>query len=193
MANSVKFGLSKAYYAVYNEAEGTYGTPVAMPGAKSMSISAEGDESSFYADNIVYYSTNTNAGYSGDFELAEAPESVYVDLLGQVKDANGVLLESTDDKQVTFALLYEVEGNVKNQRFVFYNCTLSRPDTEANTTEDTTEPDTDTLKVRMVSREVDYGTGKKNVVKGSVTDAEATKTIYDKWYDAVYMPTEAAA
>lgn len=193
MANSVKFGLSKAYYAVYNEAEGTYGKPVAMPGAKSMSISAEGDESSFYADNIVYYSTNTNAGYSGDFELAEAPESVYVDLLGQVKDANGVLLESTDDKQVTFALLYEVEGNVKNQRFVFYNCTLSRPDTEANTTEDTTEPDTDTLKVRMVSREVGYGTGKKNVVKGSVTDAEATKAIYDKWYDNVYMPSGAAA
>lgn len=45
----------------------------------------------------------------------------------------------------------------------------------------------------MVSREVDYGTGKKNVVKGSVTDAEATKAIYDKWYDAVYMPSKAAA
>ena len=33
MANKVKYGLSNAYYAVYDETAGTFGTPVALPGA----------------------------------------------------------------------------------------------------------------------------------------------------------------
>lgn len=191
--NAVKFGISKAYYAVYDEKEGTYGTPKPLPGAVSMSINREGDESSFYADNVVYYSMDTNSGYSGDFELAMAPESVYMDLLGQEKDDNGVLMESTDDLQTTFALLYEVSGNVNNQRFAFYNCTLSRPETEANTKQDTTDPDTDTLSIRMISREFEWGTGTKNTVKASVKDEEATKAIFDAWYTTVYTPTKASA
>lgn len=193
MANAVKFGISKAYYAVYDESTGKYLAPVPLKGAVSMSLSREGDESSFYADNIVYYSMTTNNGYTGEFSLAMAPQSVYTDLLGQSKDDNGMLVESTDDKQITFALLYEVDGNVEKQRFCFYNCTLSRPESEANTTEDTVEPDTDTLSIRMISRELAWGSDTINAVKASVTDGEETKALFDKWYDAVTLPTKAAA
>lgn len=193
MANAVKFGLSKAYYAVYDEEKQQYETPVALPGAVSLSISREGDESTFYADNVPFFTMSTNAGYTGDLEIAMAPQSLYTDLLGQEVDDNGVLVESTDDLQKTFALLYEVEGNVNNQRFAFYNCTLSRPETEANTKEDTTEPDTDTLAITMSVRELAWGSDTKNVVKSSATDAEATKAQYDAWYTKVYVPTKAAA
>jgi phi13 family phage major tail protein len=190
---AVKFGISNAYYAVYDESTGKYGTPKRLKGAVSMSISREGDESRFYADNIVYYQMSTNAGYSGDFELALTPDSVYTDLLGQETDANGVLVESSDDKQATFALMYEVSGNAFDQRFVMYNCTLSRPATDAKTKEDTTTPDTDTLNISMVSREFPWGTGVKNIVKASVKNEEATKTQYDNWYTEVYVPTKASA
>lgn len=191
--NAVKFGISKAYYAVWDEDKSEYKTPVPMPGAVSMSLSREGDESSFYADNIVYYTMNTNAGYSGDFVLAKAPKSLYVDLLGQEVDDNGVLVEGTDDKQVPFALLYEVDGNTEKQRFCFFNCTLSRPESEANTKEDTVDPDTDTLSIRMISREFPWENGTKNMVKSSVTDSQETKTQFDQWYTKVYKPTKNAA
>ena len=191
--NAVKFGISKAYYAPWDDTAGKYKTPVRLPGAVSLSISREGDESSFYADNIVYYSMATNAGYSGDFSLAKAPQSVYVDLLGQTVDGKKMLVESTDDKQTPFALLFEVDGNVEKQRFCFYNCTLSRPESEANTKEDTVDPDTDTLSIRMTSREFEFGSDTINAVKASVTDGEETKAVFDKWYTEVQLPTKEAA
>ena len=195
MANeqAVKFGLSNAYYAIYDDTAGTYGTPKPLKGAVSLSISREGDENTFYADNIAYYTINSNAGYSGDLEIALLDDDMRVDLLGQQKDAKGVLLESSDDVPSTFALLYEVQGNINTQRFVFYNCTLSRPETEANTKEDTVEPDTDTLEIRMISRSVEFGTDTLNLVKGSVKDVDATKAVYDAWYTTVYLPTKASA
>lgn len=193
--NKVKFGLKKAYYAPYDEEKGTYGTPVPLPGAKSFSITAEGDESSFYADDIVYYTSNSNAGYSGDFEVAIMPEGVQIDLLGQELDDNKVLVEGVDDKQKPFALLYEVDGDAQKRRFCFYNCVLSRPDSEANSKEDTTDPDTDTLSIRMISREFPWGDGNetKNVIKASVTNDATTKATFDSWYTKVYTPTKAAA
>ncbi len=195
MANeqAVKFGLSNAYYAVYDDTEGTYATPKPLKGAVSLSISREGDESTFYADDIAYYTTNSNAGYSGELEIALFDEDARIDLLGQQKDAKGVLIESTDDVPPTFALLYEVKSNVNDQRFAFYNCTLSRPETEANTKEESVEPDTDTLEIRMISRSVSFGTDTLNLVKGSVKNTEDTKATYDDWYKAVYLPTKASA
>ena len=41
MANKVKYGLSNCYYAVLDETTGTYGTPVAMPGAVNLSLDQE--------------------------------------------------------------------------------------------------------------------------------------------------------
>ena len=195
MANeqAVQFGLSNVHYAIYDDTAGTYGTPKPLKGAVSLSISCEGDESTFYADNVAYYTTNSNAGYSGDLEIALLGDDARVDLLGYQKDAKGVLLESTDDVPHTFALLYEVQGNINTQRFVFYNCTLSRPETEANTKEDTVEPGTDTLEIRMISRNVEFGTDTLNLVKSSVKDVDATKTVYDAWYTTVYLPTKASA
>ena len=190
---AVKFGLKNAYYALYDDTTGKYSTPKRLNGAVSLSISREGDESTFYADDIAYYSTNSNAGYSGEIEIATLKDEMRIDLLGQQTDANGVLLESTDDVPPTFALLYEVSGNINNQRFAFYNCTLSRPETEANTKEDTVEPDTDTLEIRMISRAFTYGTDTLNLVKGSVINTTETADTYNNWFTKVYEPTKASA
>ena len=68
MANKIRYGLSNVYYAVATlgtNNSATYATPVALPGAVSLSLDAEGETSNFYADNIAYYVTNSNNGYSG--------------------------------------------------------------------------------------------------------------------------------
>ena len=69
----------------------TFGTPVAIPGAVNLSLDPEGDTEPFYADDMVYYTTVANNGYSGDLEIALIPESFRKDILKETEDANGVL------------------------------------------------------------------------------------------------------
>ena len=77
-SNKVKFGLKNCHYAkaVFDQEtnEVTFGTPVAIPGAVNLSLDPEGDTEPFYADDMVYYTTTANNGYSGDLEIALLPE-----------------------------------------------------------------------------------------------------------------------
>ncbi len=53
--NKVKFNISNAHYALLNQDDNgkvTWGTPVAMPGAVSISLDPTGEPESFYADGI---------------------------------------------------------------------------------------------------------------------------------------------
>lgn len=56
--NKVKFNIRNVYYAklTINE-DGTYsyGIPVPMPGAVSLSMDPNGEPSVFYADGYAYY------------------------------------------------------------------------------------------------------------------------------------------
>ena len=102
-SNKVKFGLKNCHYAIATlAADGTvtFGTPVAMPGAVSLSLDAEGDNDPFYADDAVYYMVSNNNGYSGDFELALIPESFLTDVMHETEDANGVIVENKDFEDV---------------------------------------------------------------------------------------------
>lgn len=146
-SNKVQFGLSNAHYAVYDESTGKYGTPVAIKGSVSLSLDAEGDSTKFYADNIAYFSTSKNDGYTGSLEIAYVEKQLQIDLLGN-EDDNGLLLEFSDSTAKSFALLFEIDGNINKQRTVLYNCTLSRPSTEADTTENTVEPKTSSSTLR---------------------------------------------
>ncbi|MCD8353563.1 MAG: phage tail protein, partial [Clostridiales bacterium] len=128
-ANKIKYGLKSLYYAKAtfdDDGNVTYATPVAMPGARSLSISAEGEPENWYADNIVYVVLNNNSGYSGDLELALIPEAFLQDIMNETLDDNGVLAENTEAELEHFALLFQFEGDQKATRHVLYNCTASR-------------------------------------------------------------------
>lgn len=71
--NKVKFNICNVHYAlitVNDDGEVTFGTPVAMPGAVSLSLEPNGEPSNFYADGYAYYTISNNMGYEGDLELA---------------------------------------------------------------------------------------------------------------------------
>ena len=182
MANKIKYGLKNVYYAKITEGTGgtiTYGTPVRIPGAVSMSLDAQGEISKFYADNIVYYQTASNNGYEGDLEIALVPESFRTDILGEVKDATtGIIAEYADHQPSSFALLFQFEGDVNAVKHVLYNCTATRPGVEGNTKEESVEPQTSTLTISAAPRSTD------SLVKASCEEGSA----YATWFTAVQEP-----
>jgi len=187
MANKIKYGLSNVYYAVATiDADGaaTYETPVRIPGAVSMSLEPQGENTPFYADNIEYWVGNGNTGYSGDLEIALVPESFRTDVLGEIEDTKGVLVEDMNSAIVHFALLFQFEGDVKATKHVMYNCTCTRPTAGGQTKGENVEPQTETLTVTATS--VYNAALDKDVVKASCTES-SDSTTYTGWTSAVYQ------
>lgn len=188
MGNKVKFNLCNAHYAPIKSGENgesTFGTPAALPGAVSISLDPNGEPESFYADGIEYYIINNNMGYDGDLELAMIPESFRTDILKEETDANKVLVENCNSETGSFALLFEFDGDVKKIRHVLYNCSASRPKIESKTNEESKEVQTETLTIKARPLASGY-------VKAKTGDS-TTQAVYDKWYEAVYMPASTPA
>ena len=182
--NKVKFGLNKVHYAKITawseDGVPTFATPVRIPGAVSLSIDANGEQENFYADNSVYYVINNNAGYTGDLEIALITTDFTTDILGEIQDTNGVLVERNDAETAQFALLFEFSGDKNKIRHVLYCCSASRPKTESSTTEESTEVKTDTLSLKASAL--------PNGIVKSKTCENTDETTYNNWYKSVYIP-----
>ena len=190
--NKIKYGLRNVYYAVATigtNGTATYSTPVALPGAVSLSLSPEGETTPFYADNIKYYVSVSNNGYSGDLELARIPDAFKKDILSYITDGKGVLVENAEAEPVHFALLFQFEGDQKATKHVMYNCTAARPDTNGTTKEDAIDPQTETISVDIGS--IYNATLAKNVVKAECVDG-TDATVYSTWTSTVYITTTTA-
>lgn len=186
-SNKVRYGLSKVHYAIWDEDQKKYGTPKAMPGAVNITFEPQGSQSNFYADNVVYYVSNPTATDSGSLEIADMSDQMMVDLLGYVKDSNGVVREATNAKHPTFALLYQIEGDGNTLRGVRYNVTLNRPTDGAQTTQESVTPNTKTLDYTAAGRDFVIGQNTENILKAHVTDVGETHTTFDNWFTSVYV------
>ena len=148
MANKVRFGLKSLYFAprtVNGQGVATYATPIAIPGARNISLSPIGDSSEFYADNILYWKAANNQGYDGNFEVALIPDEFKLQILGMRQDDKGKIVESLNNVYTDFALLWEFDGDANATRYVLYNCSANRPELSGTTTEASKTPDTSTI------------------------------------------------
>lgn len=184
--NKVQFNLKNVHYAVLTEGVGvggaptyTYGTPVAVPGAVSLSLDAEGGVTPFYADGIVYYQSTANNGYTGDLEMARFPDAMYQAIWGfELDSADKVLTETNGAETVYFALLYQIDGDAENQLYCLYKCSATRPGIGSETNTDSKEPKTQTSSISAIPR----GDGK---IFARTTDS-TTSTVKSGWFTSVY-------
>lgn len=187
--NKIKFGIKKVHWAlatIASDGSATYGTPVAEPGAVSLSMDPQGDATVFYADDIVYYTGANNAGYDGTLELARVSDKFKTDVLGYKVDSKGVLFEDVHAKAQPFALLFEFDGDVKATRHVLYNCTATRPSVSSTTKTETVEPQTESLSLRATSI---YMPALQTDIAKSHTNTSTDATTYANWYNAVVVAT----
>lgn len=181
--NKIKFGLRNVCYSkitITEDGTYTYAYPVKIPGAVSLSLSASGDSTDFFADDSIYFNQTANQGYEGDLSVALIPESFLTDIMGIVKDKNGALLENADAVVSPFALGFEVQGDKRGRRTWFYNCTASRSNQEANTKESSVTPATETLTLKAMPRLSD------KEVKVQLEQNETNTEAYNSFFDEVY-------
>ena len=189
MAAKIKYGLKSVFYAtcsIGTNGTATYGTPKAFPGAVSINMTANGDLTNFYADDVIYWAGENNNGYEGDLEMALITDDFRKDILGEAADGKSVMVESVNSNSQHFALLFEFTEDVGARRHVFYNCVASRPDVAGSTKGESIDPQTETVNIRAMS--VYNSTLNKDVIKATA-DSSADSTTYSGWYSAVYQTT----
>lgn len=187
--NKVRFGLSRVHYAVYDEDTQTYGPVRPLAGAVSINFEPQGSQSNFHADNVIYYVSNPAANDTGSLEIADMADQALIDLLGyEVDPVTGILMEVTNARHPTFAMLYQQEGDGNAKRGVRYNVTLNRPNESAQTTTDSVDPNTITLDYTAVGRDFSVNGEVKNVLKAQCTDAGDEHEAYDAWFNSVVVP-----
>lgn len=180
--NKVLYGIEQCYAAKITETDGeiTYGTPFPVPGAVGLNFDPEGEETVFYADNVKFFIASSNQGYSGDLEIATTPEEFLTQILGRVKDTNGAIFENADDKTARFAFMFQGQGDAKNRRWVFFDCTASRPSRENNTKEESIEVGTETMTITMSPRSTD------KAVMAYIEPNDTNEDVYNSFFTKVY-------
>lgn len=187
MGDKVKFGIKNAHIFPITSVVGgipNYAAAIAVPGAVSLSLDAQGDINKFYADNIVYYQSASNNGYEGDLEVARIPDAVFEQVFKYSKDTNGVYVENATTESASFAMTFEEDGDVTGTKFVLYNCTATRPSRSLATIEESKTPTTQTLSVSAAP----LASG--NVI--GMTSDTTTEAVMNAWHTTVYMPSSSS-
>lgn len=184
----VRFGLSKLYYAVLTEGStNAWATPVAIPGAVSMDISDNGSSNTFYADNIAYYKSISNNGYTGSVEVAQIPDAMLTDVWGMTLNSDGVLVEKSGIQPKPFALLFKVDTDGVDELNVLYKVTpTSKPTSSPATVEDSVTPFTTSFDFEATPL-VTGSAAQLDLIKAKTTPT-ASEAIKTGWFSAVYVP-----
>lgn len=184
--NKVTFGLENCHYApatILPDGTMTYEEPIPFPGAVDLTLDVNGDLIEFEADNIVYYTSADNKGYTGKLNMALIHDHFLVSCLGEELDTeDGVQTERSNALTKPFALMFQFEGDKNAVRHVMYHCSANRPSIGSATGKN---PNTSELDFNATPRPIDKAVKTK-------TTGTTKPEIYDNWFSAVYEKAQKA-
>lgn len=127
--NKVKFGLSNVHYAVVTEGETpTFGAWKSLPTAISLNVSENSNTAQQYADDqLLYVATSTTSTTLG-LEMSVVSDEFKKDVLGYLESSRGGLVQIVNDVKKKIALGFEVKGDAKHARHVFFVCEVNNID-----------------------------------------------------------------
>lgn len=183
--NKVQFNLKNVHYAILKESEEdgaiSWDTPVHVPGAVTLALDPEGEMTPFYADGIAYYRSVANNGYSGDLEMAKYPDQMLQDVWGYtLTETENVIVENSNVEPKSFALLFQIDGDIDNEFYCMYNAMGTRPGIGSTTNTDTKEPQTQSSTITASPLEDGRVMAK--------TTATTTPEVKTNWFKKVYEP-----
>lgn len=158
------------------------------PGLQSIDMKAEGDISKIRADGIDYIIIASNNGYTGTLNFVKISDQFRQDCLAETVDiTTGIQYEDADATPDPFALMGEFKGDTEGIRFIYYNCTASRPDQTGENKDNMREPDTESLSLQASPLPCIIDGAEKNIVRGGVTKS-ANAATYNQWFSKVCLP-----
>lgn len=180
-------GLKNFYYAIVTEdaeAGTTYEAPKRLGAAISLSETPTTNMSTLYAENGPAETASSNGPTTAEVGVKELTPQVRADLLGQTVNADGVLVQSRDDRAPYVALGFQMTGESENDAFVWlYKGKFSRPTTSGTTKGESVEFSTPTISATFISRDSD---GQE---RASIVQDETNQAITAAWFTNVYEVT----
>ena len=175
-------GLKGIHVATFNPDNKTFGTPIPITGAKSLSAELEYSEVKFFADDINDFSDYQFAGGSGEMVLSGLKLEEYTTLFGSAY-AQGIATVNSGDVTPQLALLFERKklGTPGKILYVIYNVKFAPPTVEASTLEGDISEETVTLPFTV--SEMTNG----DVYKMCDSTVEGAEEVAEGWYEEVYV------
>lgn len=193
MPNIYHYDVKNCYYipGVRNE-DGTVTFDASRvrqeKGLMSMEMQANGETSTIRADGIDYIVFSSNNGYTGTLKFVQISDQFRQDNLAEKVDiSTGIQYEDADSTPTPFALMGEFKGDAEGVRWIYYNCTTSRPNANGDNKDNQKEPDTESLSVTVSPLPVTIDGKEVNIVKGGITKSANAET-YNKWFTKVTVP-----
>ncbi|HEM3633247.1 TPA: phage tail protein [Streptococcus suis] len=184
--NKVTFGLQDVHWAEVTK-EGsdgalTYGAVERLRGAAELTLDPTGDSGSYKADNINYYTAESNDGYTGTLKVANLTQEFLTRVLGETIDSTSkVVTELASSEKKYFALMFRFEGDKKETLHVLYYCYASRPKLGSKTKSGSDINEVE-LNFSASPRPLD------KVVRRRTTE-DTPDEVRNNWFNKVYEPT----
>lgn len=186
--NKIEFGLRNVVYSKITEDASTgvisYGTVKSFLadgcGAKNINLAPTGNDSTYYADDVIWDEESTNNGYDGDLTMTDLSDDFKKDILGMTVDTNGALTEHADAVMGKFALGFEVQGNKTQKRTWYLYCSCGRTNDEHASNEDVKSYAEPSLSLKARPRPTD------RKVKTSMTKTSTNESAFSTFFSTVY-------
>lgn len=189
MSKKITTGVEKAYYAILTQdgENPTYEKAEYLPGLREISVTANEEQATIYAENRLYDSENSLGEIEVTLDFASIDTSDYAALFGKKLAQSGGIIESADDQPPYIALMVEktLSGGVK-EYLTLYKGKLSLPEDKAKTKEGKTEYQT--VSLSGIFMPLENGIWKYSV---KTTDADFDPEDHEQtWGERVFIPEE---